>query len=60
MAETVAVIVELHDWMLPGEGTSRTVQQAMLGQDRDLLVSGENLVWIKADSKALNRACAAQ
>jgi FkbM family methyltransferase len=37
------VIVELHDWMLPGMGTSTSFIRWHLGQDRDLAVRGENL-----------------
>ena len=47
VAQAHAVIAEPHDWMLPGQGTSQTLQQAMLGQGRDMLISGENLIWVK-------------
>jgi FkbM family methyltransferase len=45
--QTCTVIVEPHDWMLPGAGTSRAMQRAMLSQEREMLISGENLVWVK-------------
>lgn len=41
-----AIFVEPHDWMLPGVGSSRSLQTALMGQDRELLISGENLVFI--------------
>ena len=36
------VIVELHDWMLPGRHTSRSFLSWHLGQERDLVQLGEN------------------
>jgi FkbM family methyltransferase len=37
------VIVELHDWMLPGQGSSRPVTRALAARDRDFLIKGENV-----------------
>lgn len=45
--EVAAVIIEPHDWMLPGAGSSRGFRAA-LGPEFDLLISGENLVFIRA------------
>lgn len=42
-----AVIVEPHDWLLPEAASSRTMQTMMMNKNRDLLIIGENLVWIK-------------
>ena len=47
ISQTPALIVEPHDWLYPSDASSRTLQQAMLGEDRDLLISGENLIWIQ-------------
>jgi hypothetical protein len=44
IAQTCAV-VEPHDWLPPGAGTSPTLQNAMLHEDRELLISGGNLIW---------------
>jgi len=42
--ETVPlVIVELHDWMLPGARTSHPVLRRLLESDRDFVIVGENL-----------------
>ena len=45
--DAYVIIVEPHDWMFPGKGTSQALQQAMSSRGRDLLVSGENLIWVK-------------
>lgn len=41
--------VELHDWMLPKEGTSKSFLKAAASLDRDFLLHGENVVSIKND-----------
>ncbi len=35
--------------MLPGAGSSQTLQQAMLATNRDMVISGENLIWFKRE-----------
>lgn len=47
VAGTHTLIVEPHDWMVPGEGSSQPLQRTMLGSGRELLVMGENLVWVQ-------------
>lgn len=42
-----ALIIEPHDWMLPGKGTSRSFRQA-IGPEFEMLLSGENLVFVRA------------
>ena len=37
------VIIELHDWLLPGEGNSRNFLKAALEFDFDFVYRGENL-----------------
>lgn len=41
------VIIEPHDWMLPGSGTSRNFQKAMLDRSFEMVISGENLVYLR-------------
>jgi FkbM family methyltransferase len=36
------VIIELHDWMLPGEGNSRNFLKALVSRDFDFMQRGEN------------------
>ena len=41
------VIIELHDWMLPGQGTSRNFLKCIANLDRDFLHIGENIFSIR-------------
>lgn len=43
------IIIEIHDWMLPGEGISSNLLAALGGRNRDLLFKGENLFSIRND-----------
>jgi FkbM family methyltransferase len=47
MRDLTVLIVELHDWMLPGQGVSAPVLAATQGLGFDLLVKGENLVFVR-------------
>lgn len=40
------LIIETHDWMLPGRANSRNLLKALAGRERDLLFHAENLVSI--------------
>jgi hypothetical protein len=35
--------IELHDWALPGQGTSKNFLKAIAGRDRDFVYLGENV-----------------
>jgi len=43
------VIVEIHDWMLPGQAISKNLMRTLGTKDRDLLFRGENLFSIRND-----------
>jgi FkbM family methyltransferase len=43
MAGFPLVIAELHDWMFPGQATSRNLLRWHVDQDRDLVTLGENV-----------------
>lgn len=43
---TQVVIVEPHDWLFPGRGTSRSFQSAMGARNFELYISGENLIYV--------------
>jgi FkbM family methyltransferase len=47
--EVFAIFIEPHDWMLPGQRTSRTFQRAMASLDFEIHISGENLLYVRAD-----------
>jgi len=46
------VFLEPHDWMLPGAKTSRAFQRQLAARDFDLLVAGENLLYVAAAAGA--------
>ncbi len=45
-----AVMIEPHDWMLPGQGTSRNFQQAMAQRPFELALQGENLIYVRTEA----------
>jgi FkbM family methyltransferase len=54
--EADAVMVEVHDWMLPGQGSSATLQRAMASRQFDVLLRGENLVYVNRSRVAFGAA----
>jgi FkbM family methyltransferase len=46
--ETFVVYIEPHDWMLPGQYTSRTFQRAMGQRDYEIFLSGETLTYVRS------------
>jgi FkbM family methyltransferase len=42
-----AVMIEPHDWMLPGKMTSRSFQCAMARHNFELFIRGENLIYVR-------------
>jgi FkbM family methyltransferase len=46
------IIIELHDWMLPGDCNSRNFLQVIAGRSRDFLLRGENVVSISVGTDA--------
>jgi hypothetical protein len=45
--EFPALIVELHEWLLPKERRSGTFLEAVANRDRDFIVFRENIVSVK-------------
>ena len=45
--EVACLFVEPHDWLLPEERSSQSLQRALLGRGFDLLVIGENLAFVR-------------
>jgi FkbM family methyltransferase len=43
------IVIEIHDWMLPGEAISTNLLKALGGRKRDLVFKGENLFSIRVD-----------
>jgi FkbM family methyltransferase len=49
------IVIELHDWMLPGTASSGSFISWHAGRNRDLVVRGENLVSIANPASAADR-----
>jgi FkbM family methyltransferase len=49
VAKTPLIIIELHDWLLPGTANSRTFLQCIAGHNRDFVHIGENVFSIDND-----------
>lgn len=47
VATAKVIIIEPHDWLLPHAASSRSFQRVMGELDFDLLLSGENLIYIR-------------
>jgi hypothetical protein len=45
--EVQAIIVEPHDWLFPGQFSSLPMQKALFGRNFELLVLGENLIFVR-------------
>jgi FkbM family methyltransferase len=50
--DAFVVMVEPHDWMLPGQGSSRAMQKALAERPFEVLISGENFVYVRLPSAA--------
>ncbi len=51
--QAAVIIIEPHDWMRPGKGTSFALQKAMGDRRFELLVSGENLLYFNSADPAI-------
>ena len=49
------IIIEPHDWLYPGRRTSRNFQRVLADHDFDLLISGENLIYVRRDESNTDR-----
>jgi FkbM family methyltransferase len=47
LSEAEVIIIELHDWLLPNQYSSVRFQKAMLPLNFEVLISGENLIFVK-------------
>ncbi|HYF22201.1 MAG TPA: FkbM family methyltransferase [Caulobacteraceae bacterium] len=45
--DTEVLIVEPHDWMLPGARSSRSLQKALFARDFEMLIRGESLIFVR-------------
>jgi len=44
--ETAAIFIEPHDWLFPDEGNSLNLQRAVIGRGFEIIIRGENLVFV--------------
>jgi len=44
LASTTMLIIELHDWLLPGQGTSKNFLRRIVEHNFDVVLQGENLI----------------
>ncbi|MGN6057002.1 MAG: FkbM family methyltransferase [Sphingomicrobium sp.] len=44
---TLAVIIEPHDWLMPGKRTSRSFQRALAARPFEIFIRGENLFYVR-------------
>jgi FkbM family methyltransferase len=54
------IVVELHDWLMPGQGTSRNFLQCVASRDRDFVYIGENIFSIRNGPAAAEAASASR
>ncbi len=47
IARAYVVMIEPHDWMLPGQMTSRAFQQAMAAHPFEMFIRGENILYVR-------------
>jgi FkbM family methyltransferase len=47
IAKAYIVMIEPHDWMLPGQMTSRAFQQAMAAHPFEMFIRGENILYVR-------------
>jgi FkbM family methyltransferase len=45
--DAAMIMVETHDWMMPGRFTSRNMQNVMAQHPFEVLLSGENLIYVR-------------
>ena len=48
LRDVQVIYIEPHDWMLPGQMTSRTFQRALAEYEFEVFISGENLIFVRA------------
>jgi len=50
LAETYVVFIEPHDWMMPGQNTSKSFQAAMGREDYEIYIEGDQLTYVRRDT----------
>ncbi len=50
--DTAAIFLEPHDWLFPEKGTSLSFQRALVAQGFEIVIKGENLVFVSLPKSA--------
>jgi FkbM family methyltransferase len=53
MSEMSMLAIELHDWLLPGQGTSRNLFRRIAENDFDVILRGENLLLFQVPPRSI-------
>jgi FkbM family methyltransferase len=56
LAQTAVMIIELHDWLMPGQGTSRNVFKRLGENNLDVILQGENLLLFQVQDEQVQDA----
>jgi FkbM family methyltransferase len=54
LEDVMTVMIEPHDWLLPGQYTSLPVQRAMARHRFELLLKGENLIYVRGPEEFIS------
>jgi FkbM family methyltransferase len=52
MDDVEVIMIEPHDWLFPGKGTSRNFQKAVASRNFEILISGENIICVRLPGQA--------
>jgi len=56
LKRTAVLIIELHDWLMPGQGTSRNFFKRLAENNFDVVLRGENLLLFQVPDQAATAA----
>jgi hypothetical protein len=48
LRETPCIVIEPHDWMIPGNGSLQPILSAVVSGNYDVIVRGENVFFVQS------------